>query len=144
MKIEVPEVYRTIANLKEGEEIVGINAREGEENDMSHLAFRVDGALGIHPVVMSADPEPHVVALRYGWMESGKLWVVYQDADTYFHPASAKLEREFKSEQRKTNDCLLDVIKFLTHNTSKTRRQLVEALRQRAEVIEAEINIDQH
>lgn len=54
-----------------------------------------------------------------------------------------QLNEEFKEEHRRTAECLADVQQFFSHDTSVTRRQLVEALRQRAAVIEAEISIDQ-
>jgi len=52
------------------------------------------------------------------------------------------LEQALKEEQRETKECLKDVLKFLSHNTSTTRRRLAEALRQRAEVIETEADLD--
>ena len=50
-----------------------------------------------------------------------------------------QLAFQFQEEQRKTREWLTDVQEFLSHDTSKTRRQLAEALRQQAELIEIEI-----
>lgn len=47
-----------------------------------------------------------------------------------------------KQEKVKTKAWLEDVMRFLSHDTSNTRRQLAEVLRQRAELIEAESRTD--
>lgn len=50
---------------------------------------------------------------------------------------SERFDREFAEEKRKTAICLADVQKFLSHDTSPTRKQLAETLRARAELIES-------
>jgi NurA-like 5'-3' nuclease len=57
-------------------------------------------------------------------------------------PISVLLEEKFREEKRKTAECLADVQQFFSHDTSPTRLQLALALRQRAEVIEAEASLD--
>ncbi|MFH0804207.1 MAG: hypothetical protein V1896_01235 [Candidatus Zambryskibacteria bacterium] len=51
----------------------------------------------------------------------------------------AKLSRVAEEEQGKAKEWLADVQQFFSHDTSPTRRELAEALRQRAELIEADV-----
>lgn len=55
---------------------------------------------------------------------------------------ASTLEERFQQEQTKTKEWLADVMQFLSHDTSPTRRQLAAALRQRAELIESEAQLD--
>lgn len=48
----------------------------------------------------------------------------------------------YAEEKARTKECLDDVVKLLSHDTSITRRQLAEVLRQRAAMIESEIHAD--
>jgi hypothetical protein len=48
------------------------------------------------------------------------------------------LDEHFKQEEERTKECLADLIKFLSHDTSLTRRQLAKTLRERAELIDSE------
>ena len=53
-----------------------------------------------------------------------------------------QFEKKFDREKRETKECLTDLCQLLSHNTSSTRRQLVWLLRQRADFIENEIELD--
>ena len=49
----------------------------------------------------------------------------------------------FEEERRKTQECLDDVRQLLLHATCSTRRQLIQVLQERIDVIQAEIGNDQ-
>lgn len=49
---------------------------------------------------------------------------------------------EFERENKRTKEHLDDIVRFLSHDTSFTRKQLVEVLRQRADLIESEVETD--
>ena len=53
--------------------------------------------------------------------------------------AAERFDLEYAEEQRKAAECRADVQQFFSHDTSQTRRQLVDALRTRAMVIESEL-----
>lgn len=149
MELEVPDIFIQIADLKEGEQIIGINALAGEEFNLSDLAFAVHGCLGMDPNMISTTS---IRVVRCGWIEKpapdtkegvhdvplGKLWVVYKDTAAHLS-ATERLSQQFEEEQRLTQIALADVIQFLSHDTSYSRRQLAAVLRQRAEVVEAGI-----
>jgi len=52
------------------------------------------------------------------------------------------LEEQFQQEQARTKEWLADVMQFLSHDTSLTRRQLAANLRQRADLIDGEAQLD--
>ncbi len=54
-----------------------------------------------------------------------------------------ELELQFQQEQERTKECSVDVRQLLSHETCNTRRQLVEVLKMRIAVIEAEIGNDE-
>mgnify|MGYP001614420976 FL=1 len=56
--------------------------------------------------------------------------------------ALEELKLRGEKERSETEKALADVMQFLSHDTSPTRLQLALALRQRAEVIEAEAGLD--
>ena len=52
------------------------------------------------------------------------------------------LNESFEREKAETKKCCADVVGFLSHDTSTTRRQLVRILRLRADMIERGVNTD--
>ena len=54
----------------------------------------------------------------------------------------AELEKLTKREKEATGVAVADVIQLLSHDTSSTRRQLIEVLRGRIDVITAETETD--
>jgi hypothetical protein len=149
MELEVPDIFIQIADLKEGEQIIGINAQAGEECDLSDLAFAVHGCLGMDPNMISTTS---IRVVRCGWIERpapdtkegvhdaplGKLWVVYKDTTAHLS-ATKRFSQEFDEEQHRTQIALAGVRLLLSRDTFRSRRQLVALLRQRAQLIEAEI-----
>lgn len=52
------------------------------------------------------------------------------------------IHRDFEKEREKTKECLADVQQLLSHDTSSTRKQLIEVLQGRIALIRAEISLD--
>lgn len=98
MGLLVPNIDRKIANLQEGEIIIGINAREGEECSSSEdMALKICVRLVLDDTLSLEELEaevPKIQYLRCGWIERpapdtpvgihdaplGKLWIVYKRA----------------------------------------------------------------
>ena len=92
MGLYVSEIHRKIADLREGEEIIGKHARAGDEFDLKQLAFQVQARLDIDAETFTATDPPKIEGQRCGWMEEpppdtregihesplGQLWVVYR------------------------------------------------------------------
>lgn len=90
-------------------------------------------------------PEPNYYNVVDGWghfcsRECANAFPGWKVVGT--RTASDKLDDGFEEEKRKTAECLADVCQFLSHDTSSTRRQLVEVLLQRAEIIIAQVRTD--
>ncbi len=48
----------------------------------------------------------------------------------------------FEDEKKKTEEARTDLIRFLSHDTSSTRRRFIEVLKERIDVIETETGTD--
>jgi hypothetical protein len=53
-----------------------------------------------------------------------------------------KWEEIYEKEKQLTKEALADVQQYLSHDTSTTRKQLAIVLKERAEVIESELMVD--
>ena len=58
-------------------------------------------------------------------------------------PTSLVGLRNFEAEKLATEECRQDVLSSLAHDTSPTRRQFAQVLRERAQLVECEITLDQ-
>lgn len=48
----------------------------------------------------------------------------------------------FEEEKKKTDEARADLIQYLSHDTSSTRRRFIEVLKERVDVIETETDTD--
>ena len=157
--LPVSELYLKFANVQDGEKIIGILAREGEEFNLSGLALKVRVVLFMENGVDIGDGDDSggITIQRCGWMEKpkpdtepgvhdspvGRLWVVYtEDVVLGLHLASDEFAAKIEAEKAATGVARADVIQLLSHDTTTTRRRFAALLRQRAELIENEANED--
>ena len=57
-------------------------------------------------------------------------------------PPATTLTTQLEEERKRTEECRADVIQLLSHDTSATRRQLIQVLQGRIEIISAEVGVD--
>lgn len=96
MALPIPNVELKIADLQEGESIIRVNARAGDEYSSPEImAIKIGAQLALNGVLRLKDLETEVLKIQYrrcGWIERpapddqpgihdapvGQLWIVYK------------------------------------------------------------------
>ena len=154
--MQVPEIFRTIANLQEGEKIIGIGAYAGDDREETfpQLALVVRARLDIDANTLTPTGQSQIDVLRCGWILKpapdtepgihsqpiGELWVVYKDLPC---EKNVGLPSEtLGQEDHETCKSRAKAIESLLNDQSTTRPELVAVLRQLADEIELAARFD--